>query len=71
MQGAVGILVTPDSGELINLPEDKPEENIADVRYELKLSNRHSAWFDGGHRTGAAAIDDDGKLQIQGSDSQA
>jgi hypothetical protein len=41
------------------------------VGYELKLSYRHSAWFDGGHRTGAAAIDDDGKLQIQGSDSQA
>jgi hypothetical protein len=39
LQGAVGILVTPDSGELINLPEDKPDENIADVRYELKLGS--------------------------------
>jgi len=38
LQGAVGVLVTPDSGELVTLPEDPPEDNVADVRYELKLS---------------------------------
>lgn len=37
LQGAVGILVTPDGGELVTLPEDPPEANVADVRYELKL----------------------------------
>ena len=37
LQGAVGILVTPDSGELITLPEDPPDENTSDVRYDLKL----------------------------------
>lgn len=37
LQGAVGILVTPDGGELLTLPEDPPEDNVADVRYELKL----------------------------------
>lgn len=38
LQGAVGILVTPDGGELVTLPEDAAEANVADVRYELKLS---------------------------------
>ncbi len=37
LQGAVGILVTPDSGELVTLPEDPPGENVAEVRYDLKL----------------------------------
>ena len=37
LQGAVGILVTPDSGDLITLPEDAAAENVADVKYELKL----------------------------------
>jgi hypothetical protein len=37
LQGAVGILVTPDGGELVTLPEDPPEANVADVRYDLKL----------------------------------
>ena len=39
LQGAVGVLVTPDSGELINLPEDAANQNVADVRYELKLGD--------------------------------
>jgi hypothetical protein len=39
LQGAVGILVTPDTGELVTLPEDPPEQNVVDVRYELKLSD--------------------------------
>ena len=39
LQGAIGILVTPDSGELLRLPEDPPEDNVADVRYDLTLSN--------------------------------
>lgn len=37
LQGAVGILVMPDGGELVTLPEDAPEANVADVRYDLKL----------------------------------
>ena len=37
LQGAVGILVTPNSGELVTLPEDASAENIADVKYELNL----------------------------------
>lgn len=37
LQGAVGVLVTPDGGELLTLPEDAPEANVVDVRYDLKL----------------------------------
>ena len=38
LQGAVGILVTPSGGELINLPEDEAKENVVDVRLELTLA---------------------------------
>jgi hypothetical protein len=37
LQGAVGILVTPTGGELINLPEDDAGKNAVDVRVELTL----------------------------------
>lgn len=37
LQGAVGILVTPTGGELINLPEDDADKNVIDARLELSL----------------------------------
>jgi hypothetical protein len=37
LQGAVGVLVTPDGGALVTLPEDAPDDNVIDVRYELTL----------------------------------
>jgi hypothetical protein len=37
LQGAVGILVGPSGGELINLPEDDEKKNAVDVRIELTL----------------------------------
>jgi hypothetical protein len=37
LQGAVGILVGPSGGELINLPEDDEKKNSVDVRVELTL----------------------------------
>ena len=37
LQGAVGILVGPSGGELINLPEDDEKKNAVDVRVELTL----------------------------------
>ena len=38
LQGAVGVLVTPAGGELINLPEDDAHKNTVDVRLELALA---------------------------------
>jgi hypothetical protein len=37
LQGAVGILVGPSGGELINLPEDDETKNAIDVHVELTL----------------------------------
>lgn len=37
LQGAVGILVTPSGGELINLPEDEADKNVVDVRLDLTM----------------------------------
>jgi hypothetical protein len=38
LQGAVGILVTPDGADLINLPEDKPTDNAIEARLLLELN---------------------------------
>ncbi len=37
LQGAVGILVTPSGGELINLPEDEASKNVVDARLDLTM----------------------------------
>jgi hypothetical protein len=38
LQGALGVLVTPDSAQLITLPEDKPEDNAIDAVLDLELN---------------------------------
>lgn len=39
LQGAVGILVSPSGGELINLPEDEAAKNVVDVKLDLTLDS--------------------------------
>jgi hypothetical protein len=39
LQGAVGILVSPSGGELINLPEDDAAKNVVDVKLDLTLDS--------------------------------
>jgi hypothetical protein len=39
LQGQKGVLVRPDRGELIDLPEDAPEDNVNNIEVELELGD--------------------------------
>jgi hypothetical protein len=38
LQGQKGVLVRPDHGELIDLPEDKPDDNVNTVEVDLEMA---------------------------------